>query len=364
MNKIKILYTIPNFDTAGSGKVLYDLAKAIDKNKFDVVIQCGRVDGAFYSEVQKLGLPIYIRPIALPLRPYFSLFFRLRNQIHFIKKNKIDIVHSWHWSSDWTEALATRMGGAKFIYTKKAMTWGNIHWKIRSHLSNFIITINDEMNSYFPTKKAKELIPLGLDTTFYSPENFTKKSESDLFNIITVANLVPVKGIEVLIDAVLKLADLNIKLTILGDDRSDYALALKKRVNGSNNQEKIIFLGKHTDVRPFLAQADLYVIPTLDEGRKEGMPMALVEAMSMGIPVLGSNITGINFVLKDFKDNLFEAANSNELGDKIFHFYNLSKEERSRRGTELRNYVVQHFSEEKFIKSHEVLYTNLLTGSI
>ena len=34
MTKIKILYTIPNFDTAGSGKVLYDLAKYLDKDKF------------------------------------------------------------------------------------------------------------------------------------------------------------------------------------------------------------------------------------------------------------------------------------------------------------------------------------------
>ena len=34
MDKIKILYTIPNFETAGSGKVVHDLVKGLDKEKF------------------------------------------------------------------------------------------------------------------------------------------------------------------------------------------------------------------------------------------------------------------------------------------------------------------------------------------
>ena len=79
---------------------------------------------------------------------------------------------------------------------------------------------------------------------------------------------------------------------------------LEADVRFLGKQEQIVFLGKHKDVRPFLVNSDLYVIPTLNEGRKEGMPMALVEAMSMGIPVLGSNISGVNFVLKDFKNFL------------------------------------------------------------
>ncbi|WP_348799484.1 hypothetical protein [Flavobacterium adhaerens] len=43
MKKLKILYTIPNFDTAGSGKVLYDLAQNLDKDKFEVHIAFSQI---------------------------------------------------------------------------------------------------------------------------------------------------------------------------------------------------------------------------------------------------------------------------------------------------------------------------------
>lgn len=354
MKKTKILYTIPNFDTAGSGKVLYDLAHGLDKDKFEVLIACANDKGAFFEEVKNLGLPIFIRPITKPLKPYYSLLFRLRENIQFIRSNNIDIAHSWHWSSDWTEVVAARLGGAKFVYTKKAMTWGNVHWKIKSYLSTFIITINEEMKNYFPHKKAQQLIPLGLDTAYYNPELFQKK-ETTRFKIITVANLVPVKGIEVLINAVHLLNNENIQLEILGDDRAEYASELKQIVLDLGLQNQITFLGKHNDVRPFLAQADLYVIPS----EKEGMPMALVEAMSMALPVLGSHISGINYVLKDFSDLLFEAKNVEQLTEKINTLYNMSKAEREVIGKTLRAYCINNFSYQKFIAEHEKLYLSL-----
>jgi len=359
MKKLKVLYTIPNFDTAGSGKVLYDLANNLDKNKFEVHIACSHNKGIFFKEVEKLSLPIHFIETTCELRPYWTILIRIKRYKEFIKKNKFDIVHSWHWSSDWSEVLASRLAGAKFIYTKKAMTWGNIHWKIRSSLSHFIVTINEEMKNYFPQRKQQKLIPLGLDTNYYNPEHFPKKTDSKKFKIISVANLVPVKGIEVLIDSVISLNNPNIELSILGDDRSDYANILKQKVKDLDKEAQIHFLGKHTDVRPFLVQADLYVIPTLNEGRKEGMPMALVEAMTMGIPALGSDISGINFVLKDFPKLLFEASNDKELSEKIKAFYQKTADERKEIGQQLRNYCVSNFSMQKFIREHEDLYLKL-----
>lgn len=356
MRKIKILYTIPNFDTAGSGKVLYDLAKGLDTEKFEVDIACKNNKGAFFKEVEALGLPIHIIDMTVAPRPYFNLLFRVKPFRSFVKQNRFDLVHSWHWSSDWTEVLAARLGGSKYVYTKKAMTWGNLHWKIRSYLSNFIITINTEMSNYFPYKKQQKLIPLGLDTEYYNPDLFAKKEERAIFKIITVANLVPVKGIEVLIRAIQFLNNSNIHLEILGDDMGFYADSLKQQVKDFGLENQISFLGKHTDVRPFLAQADLYVIPS----KKEGMPMALVEAMTMGVSVLGSDISGINFVLKDFPELLFEASNSKELTEKILSFYSKTQSERQELGQKLRDYCVGHFSMEKFIKAHEKLYAQLV----
>ena len=362
MSKIRILYTIPNFDTAGSGKVLYDLVKGLDKDKFEVEVACSSNRGNFFQEMESLGVPIHILQTTVSYRPHLTLFSRIKPIIRFFKKNKYDIVHSWHWSSDWTEALAARLAGVKWVYTKKAMSWGNKHWRIRSYLANFIITINEEMKDYFPNKKNQELIPLGVDTAYYNPNLFSKEivQGEGTFNLITVANLVPVKGIEVLLKAIKRLQDKTIQLSVLGDNNSEYGRYLKSVCTQLGIEEQVVFLGKKPDVRPFLANADLYVIPTLNKGRKEGMPMALVEAMSMGVMVLGSNISGINFVLKDFKELLFEAENEYELAEAINNVRVLKNKNKNLEGEKLRSYVVKNFNYDIFIKKHQELYTHIL----
>lgn len=358
--KIKILYTIPNFDTAGSGKVLYDLAKHLDKNKFEVCIACKSTKGVFFKEVEALGLPIFIVEMSTHYRPYTSLWNRIQPIKKFIQKQQFDLVHSWHWSNDWTEIVAARLGGAKYIYTKKAMSWGNKHWKIKSYLANFIITINHEMIHFFPNKKQQQLIPLGLDVTYYDPSLYQEKKDPTIFKIITVANLVPVKGIELIIRAMSQLKSEHIQLEVVGDDRDPYAEKLKTLVNDLQLQKQVHFLGKKQDVRPFIANADLYVIPTLNDSRKEGMPMALVEAMSMGVPVIGSNISGINYVLKDFSTFLFEAGNSVDLANKVQSISSMNSFEREEIGKELRAYVVNNFTIERCIEQHEILYQSLV----
>ena len=52
--RIKILYTIPNFDTAGSGKALLNIAKKLNPDKFEVEIACLHNRGLFFKEVEIL----------------------------------------------------------------------------------------------------------------------------------------------------------------------------------------------------------------------------------------------------------------------------------------------------------------------
>ena len=362
--KIRILFTISNFNTAGSGKVVYDLVKGLDPNTFDIEIACGSNKGHFFKVIESLGYPIHIIETKTSYRPYFSLPFRIWEISKFYKKYDYDIVHSWQWSNDWTESLAARFIGIKWLYTKKAMGF-NKHWKIKSYFAHFIITINEEMRQYFPNKKEQALIPLGIDTSYYNRETVDSAilSASAEFNIITVANLVPVKGIEVLIDAVGQLKDEAVMLTVLGDFDNDYGHAMVALSETKALQKQVQFLGKKLDVRPYIKAADLYVIPTLDEGRKEGMPMALVEAMSMGVPVLGSDITGINYVLKEFKNLLFRAGDSGSLALKIESLKASSDEDRLRLGQDLRHYCERHFTMGAFVVAHEALYKNLLYGN-
>lgn len=362
--KTKLLFTISNFNTAGSGKVVYDLVNGLDKTKFDIEIACGSNEGSFFAVVESLNIPIHIFETKATYRPYHNLLFRVWKISKFYKKHQYDIVHSWQWSSDWTEALAARLVGVKWMYTKKAMGFDTKHWHIKSYLANFIVTINDEMRNYFPKKKAQALIPLGIDTEYYNSDKVQKIALGDpsKFHIITVANLVPVKGIEVLIKAVDKLNDKTIELTILGDCDNEYGEKMKELTRSLGLQKQIHFLGKQLDVRPYFKSADLYIIPTLNEGRKEGMPMALVEAMSMGVPVLGSNITGINYVLKDFKNLLFKPGDTEDLALKINQFNSMDKKRRIELGQDLRKYCETYFTMDSFIAAHEKLYKRIASG--
>lgn len=354
--RIRVLYTIPNFNTAGSGKVVYDLVNGLDKAKFDVEIACGNDAGHFFKTVEALGVPIHIIETKTALKPYASLIFRVLKISKFFKKQQYDVVHSWQWSSDWTEALAAKMAGVKWLYSKKAMGFESKHWRIKSYLADFIVTVNTDMINYFPNKIQQKLIPFGLDTSYYNPDLFVISNTSDVFKIITVANLVAVKNIEIIIKSIYELKDSSIHLDIVGDTKGAYADTLKQLVIDLELTEQVFFLGKLPDVRPLLAKANLYIISS----KQEGMPMALVEAMCMGIPVLGSDVPGVNFVLKDYKDLLFPVGESDVLAKKIREIKSLSAFESEKLGDTLRSYCLEHFSMVGFIKAHEQLYSELV----
>lgn len=357
--KIRVLFTISNFNTAGSGKVIYDLVEGLDKSKFDVEIACGSDAGNFFEVIKSTGVKVHVFNTKTNYRPYYSLIFRILKISKFYKKQRYDIIHSWQWSNDWTEALAARFVGKKWIYTKKAMGYSSSHWKIKSQLANYIITVNDQMQQYFLHKKAQKLIPFGIDTDYYSLNNYrhNKENDSDLFNIITVANLVPVKKIEILIKAIHKLNDKRIKLTILGSNTNAYGQEMIALSNALKLNNQIDFLGKKSDIRSLYSQTDLYVITS----EREGMPMALVEAMSMGVPVLGADSPGINYVLKDFKELLFLANNVDALAQKIKYMQSLKQIEREQIGAYLRHYCISHFTMTTFIDAHQKLYLELMS---
>ena len=76
-NKIKRLNTFPNFDTAGSVKVVYYLVKNIDRTIYEPEICCFHSRGSFMDEIKKLGVKIHLFPFAINYRPFFTFPIRL-----------------------------------------------------------------------------------------------------------------------------------------------------------------------------------------------------------------------------------------------------------------------------------------------
>ena len=107
-------------------------------------------------------------------------------------------------------------------------------------------------------------------------------SAGDRQGFVTVARLVPQKGIDVLIRALVQTsgAAQDWTLTLVGDGPE--RAALEQQVQQAGLEEKVHFLGFRSDPQTFLLKAGVFVLPS----RFEGMPNALLEAMAMGLAVV------------------------------------------------------------------------------
>ena len=117
--KLKILFTIPNFDTAGSGQALLKIASLLDKNIFNPEIACLHNRGDFFEKVVQSGIKIHIINLYIDARPIFKMLFDSYKLSKIFKKINPQLIHSYHYASDYTEPLAAKFAGIKWIYTKK-----------------------------------------------------------------------------------------------------------------------------------------------------------------------------------------------------------------------------------------------------
>lgn len=368
-NRIKILYTIPNFDTAGSGKAMLKIAERLDKTIFDPHIACFHDKGLFFKIVEQSGIPIHLIEYTSPLKPRIQLIKNAYKTSRFFRKNKFNIIHSFHYSADYSEPLAAKFAGVKWIFTKKNMSWGGSSanaWRIRSWLADGIAVQNTDMQkNFYPSSSKTYLIPRGVDTTEFYPRQATNDLKDELKIpytckiILSVANLVPVKGIEILISAFKKVENQNLFLLIAGDDKSEYANELKRNTAQDKN---IIFTGKRSDIKDFHSIADLFVLPTLNKGRQEGSPVSLLEAMASGVPVLASNVAGIRDQLSSIPDQLFRPGDADELTGKLKILLNQPENDKEGLINAQLNIIKAKYTIEKEVANHQEFYLKVING--
>lgn len=370
MRKIKILYTIPNFDTAGSGRALLNLALGLDKDKFEPHILCLHGEGKFFETVKNSGIPIHIFNYLPKARPIIQMLRDCWNVSRKLKAINPDVIHSFHYSSNYTEGLAARMAGIRWTFTKKNMSWGGSSansWKLRSFLAKKIIIQNTDMQlQFYPNSSKTTLISRGVVLEKFKadlplPEIKEKmNTQPEQRVLICVANFVPVKGIEILIDAFAKVQDKhsNWVLWLIGDAQNEYGEMLQKKVSEMNLSHKVKFSGKQLDVKAYLNHAELFVLPTLDKG--EGSPVALLEAMANGKVVLGSCVPGIKDQLHDFPNHLFVPKDVEDLASKLTIYMSKDKTDLLQYGLQFYNLVKENYSIVLEIEKHEKFYLSLL----
>lgn len=370
--KIKILYTIPNFDTAGSGKALLKIAQRLDTSVFEPHICCFHDKGAFFKTIRESGIPVYLYTYTTPMIPRTKGLKNAWRISRFFRKGKFDLIHSFHYADDYSEGLAARLAGVKWVFTKKNMNWGANSWKLRRKLASGIIAQNTDMiKHFFPDQPKVALIGRGVDTNEFKPlpPSTSLKKEFRLPDqakvILMVANLVPVKGAEVLLEAFNTVAGAfdHLYLFYVGDNQNDYGGKMKSLAEQSSYPDRIIFTGKRPDVKDFHSIADIFVLPTLDEGRQEGSPVALLEAMASGSFSLASNVAGIRDQLSNLPDQLFAPADSQALASGLNKYLSFSPQEMKSLTDRQLKEVEDRFTIEREVNDHEHFYLRILGKS-
>jgi glycosyltransferase involved in cell wall biosynthesis len=153
-----------------------------------------------------------------------------------------------------------------------------------------------------------EVCRLGIDPSIFSPIEF--EEEPAIFEVICVGRLSAAKGQHILVDAIAELIEKgrNVRLRIVGDgvDRN----SLENHVQRLHLTNNIIFEGavNQDKIRELYSNAHIFSIPSF----AEGIPVVLMEAMSMEIPCVTTRITGIPELILDGNDGLLVAPSSVE----------------------------------------------------
>lgn len=301
--------------------------------------------------------------------------FKIR---HYIKDNNVSIIHSHGYKSNFYGLLASINMDTKRIATCHNWLGDSPKMKFYKWLDKLLLNrfdkvvvvsdiLKDEVLRSGIRKEKVEVIYNGIDI-----ENFKlKNSDSQIGNselrrelgikeeekvIGTVGRLTEEKGHIYLLKAAKKvIAEFpNIKFLIVGD--GPLMKNLKFEVGSLKLENKVVFAGIRDDIPDMLGIMDVFVMPSL----KEGMPMALLEAMAAGRPVIATNAGAIPKIIEnDYSGILIEPKDEVKLSSTIIKLLKDKKQSKFL-GKNAYEVVKSKFSAKKMAQSYiEILSTTL-----
>ncbi|BAT39776.1 glycosyltransferase [Escherichia albertii] len=304
--KKKVLYVVSTLKRSGPINQLYNLINNLSKYEFDLTIvtlspepQDSRLD-----DFINLGINV----ITLGLSRLKGIFFAKHKLKKIIDKINPDIVHSQGVRADYLNYLI--VGDHKKISTihnypqkdfikRYGPVVGTVLVNIQINaINNFDIVIGVSKavaKNLIRTYKVKNAYAIinGIDTDIYKPKSSTDKSKLkeklglDKYDCIWIStgHLSVLKQPEILIKSFLKNKTdarfINSVFIFLGDGELSESLIMKYK-----HEKKIIFAGRVHNVVEYLQASDYFA----SASSTEGLPMAVIEALSCGLPVLLSRI--------------------------------------------------------------------------
>ena len=173
--------------------------------------------------------------------------------------------------------------------------------------------------------------------------------------IVTIARVLPRKGQDYVIKALPKVLEKipNVKYLVVGEGK--YKNAFKELSQQLNIEENVIFTGgvNNSDIIDYLDLSDLFIMTNREWNNKvEGLPNAIIEASSRGLPVIAGNHSGSREAVVNGETGfLVDSRNIDEISDAIIEILS-DNNKRDDFGSNGRNFVINQFRESMMIENY------------
>jgi len=367
-----LLHLVSTFQIKTDTKWLVQIARYLDRASFRLTAACFYDDGPIREQLEDLGVETHNLDVGDERDPRAILRAR-----RLIVETGCKIVHTHLLRADLFGGIAARWAGVPAIVST-VYAMGQYRRAHRRRSDRFL----DAACAILPTHAVAvseavkrdcidrlnmdqdriAVIHTGIDPpAAVDPSRVAAlKAEwgigSDEALVVTVARLSYEKGVDTLIDAAAVLHKTHPQARVVVVGSGPDGGALESRVRHLGLDGVVRFAGFHDDVWPALEAADVVCLPS----KSEGMPNVLLEAMSVGCPVVATAVGGMPEVITSGKNGLLvEPEAAQHLAEAICRL--LDDHATARKlGEAAKRTVDQHFLARDVVARYGELYEGLL----
>lgn len=338
----KIIFLHMSLGIGGAEKLRLFLLKNIDKKRYNIKVCCLGKKGIIGKEIEKIGYSVD----ELRQNPSSKNLYITYKLIKYLARERPDILHCSLFNANFHGRIAgflcrvphliTEEHSEHYQYNGLKFLPYRITDRILCRVTDFIVCCSEKLRQDIVIKErlpAKKTITIenciDLANCKVNTDRKEIRNKHGIANelvFIVVASLSGRKGHNFLIESLRKIKDMgyNFKCFFAGDGPLKESLKLK--VKGLKLEEEIIFLGNIDNIADYLNASDVFVLPSFSEG----LSIALMEAMSMGLASIVTNVGSHAELIKTgFNGTVISSGDAKEL-EKALVFYsdhrNLIKE--------------------------------------
>lgn len=360
---MKILHVLYS-GLGGHGNVFFSLVNADKNHEFEYEVLFNGIEDVrpeYIKRCDELQIPwTFIKK-----KPGIDITY-YKNLFNTIKKSNADIIflHSSAYIlpagtanlfSSRKKKIIIRETQANHLKNKREWAWLSISFlsaaKIVFLSDEFQREVKKKLRRVY-NKKKTAVIPNGIDLTVYYPP---QKINKDEVTIGMQSRLTANKDHATLLHAValLKTQGYNIKLTIAGDGSCKQELLLLTEKLDIGNYVEFAGMLEETDLVNFLHQLTIYVHASFGET----MSTAIMQAMACGLPVIASDVPGIqNMIIHNKTGILVPVKNIRSLSGAIKYLMD-NKPVADELGNNAYNFATHNFSSSSMFKKYKELFT-------